>query len=85
MTPLLAGLSEKEDTMAGVENRVALVTGAGRGIGRETATLLARRGARVMGVARSESELAALGLDYVVADLSTQDGCARAVAETEQD
>jgi NAD(P)-dependent dehydrogenase (short-subunit alcohol dehydrogenase family) len=84
MTPLLAGLSEKEDTMAGVENRVALVTGAGRGIGRETAKLLARRGARVMGVARSESELAALGLDYVVADLSTQDGCARAVAETER-
>ena len=37
-----------------------------------------------MGVARTEQELATLGLDYVVADLSTQDGCAQAVAETER-
>ena len=70
--------------MAGVRDRVALVTGAGRGIGRETAKLLASRGARVMGVARTEQELATLGLDYVVADLSTQDGCAKAVTETEE-
>ena len=56
--------------MPGVERRVALVTGAGRGIGRVTADLLASRGARVMAVARSENELQTLGLDYVVADLS---------------
>jgi len=68
--------------MPGVEGRVALVTGAGRGIGRVAADLLAARGARVMAVARSENELQTLGLDYVVADLGTPDGCALAVEET---
>ena len=68
--------------MSGVENRVALVTGAGRGIGEATARLLAERGARVMAVARSESELEALGLDYVAADLGSATGCARVVEET---
>ena len=35
-------------------------------------------------VARTESELALVGLEYVAADLGTADGCARAVAETEK-
>ena len=69
--------------MAGVKGRVALVTGAGRGIGRVTAELLAARGARVMCVARSRSELEAVGLNYIVADLGTPEGCALAIAETE--
>ena len=68
--------------MPGVEGRVTLVTGAGRGIGRVTANLMASRGARVMAAARSEHELQTLDLDYVVADLGTADGCARAVEET---
>lgn len=68
--------------MAGVEGRVALITGAGRGIGRAAAELLSERGARVMAVARSEEELATLGLDYSVADLGTAQGCAHAVEET---
>src|SRR5256886_14140035 len=64
--------------------RVALVTGGGRGIGREAALLLAAAGARVMVVARSATELAAVGLEYVAADLGTAEGCALAVAETER-
>jgi len=70
--------------MAGVEERVALVTGAGRGIGRVAAEILASRGARVMCVARNETQLATLGLDYLAADLGTADGCALAVDETIQ-
>ena len=70
--------------MAGVEGRVALVTGGGRGIGRAAAELLASRGAKVMCVARSQQDLAAVGLEYSVADLGTQEGCAKAVADTKQ-
>jgi len=67
-----------------MHGRVALVTGGGRGIGREAALLLSAAGARVMTVARSEPELAAVGLGYVAADLGTAEGCALAVAETER-
>jgi len=70
--------------MAGVKGRVALVTGASQGIGRRTAELLAERGAQVMCVARGEQNLADVGLEYSVADLGSPDGCARAVADTEQ-
>jgi len=69
--------------MAGVEGKVALVTGAGRGIGRVTAELLASRGAHVMAVSRSENELQTLGLDYVVADLGKAEDCAHAVKATQ--
>jgi NAD(P)-dependent dehydrogenase (short-subunit alcohol dehydrogenase family) len=69
--------------MAGVENRVALVTGAGRGIGRTAAELLASRGAKVMCVSRTETELESIGLDFVAADLGTQEGCETTVRETE--
>ena len=67
-----------------MSGRVALVTGGGRGIGREAALLLAAAGVRVMVTARSEAELASVGLEYVAADLGTTEGCARAVAETER-
>ncbi len=69
--------------MPGVEEQVVLVTGAGRGIGRATAELLTSRGAHVMAVSRSENELKTLGMDYVVADLGTPEGCALAVKETQ--
>ena len=67
--------------MSEFDGQRVIVTGAGRGIGRETAQLLAARGARVMGVARSTDELEALGLDYCAADLGTDEGCQRTVEE----
>ncbi len=67
-----------------MNGRVALVTGGGRGIGREAAHLLSAAGARVMIVSRSATELAAVGLEYVATDLGTAAGCARAIAETER-
>jgi NAD(P)-dependent dehydrogenase (short-subunit alcohol dehydrogenase family) len=76
-------MEKNSNNSPGVEGRVALVTGAGRGIGRAAATLLASRGGRVMAVARSENELQTLGLDYVVADLGTPQGCELAVEETQ--
>jgi len=66
MTPLL-------------EDKVALVTGAGRGIGAAAARLFAREGARVLLAARTEDQLKAVAqdirthggeADYVVCDLA---------------
>jgi NAD(P)-dependent dehydrogenase (short-subunit alcohol dehydrogenase family) len=69
-----------------MDGRVALVTGASSGIGRATAAELARRGARVMAVARREGRLRDLageaGVEFVAVDLATKSGCRRAVEET---
>jgi NAD(P)-dependent dehydrogenase (short-subunit alcohol dehydrogenase family) len=70
-----------------LDGRVALVIGAGRGLGRGCAVELARAGARVVLVARTESELieaaAEAGNDaaLIVADATQPGEVARVVAE----
>jgi NAD(P)-dependent dehydrogenase (short-subunit alcohol dehydrogenase family) len=65
--------------------RVALVTGAGRGIGRAAALALAARGVRVVGVSRTEAELAGLAreapVEVLAESVESEAGCARIVAE----
>jgi short-subunit dehydrogenase len=69
-------------------NAVALVTGASSGIGYETALAFAKRGARVVGVARREDrlrELVAAGgerVSYLAGDLGDQAFAERIVADT---
>ncbi len=69
-----------------MDGRVALVTGAGRGIGRETALALHRAGARVMAVSRTASELESLAaeapIEWSATSLETEAGCDEVVAET---
>ena len=57
-----------------LDQQVVVVTGASSGIGRETALLLAERGACVVAVARNETALATL-----VQDIQTTGGQAEAV------
>ena len=61
--------------MAGVRDRVAVVTGAANGLGREIAQLLAREGARV-----ALGDLEAAGLERAAASIAAAGGTAVAVA-----
>src|ERR1700737_2470601 len=71
----------------GLAGKVALVTGASRGIGLACATALAAEGARVAMVARTEEALRAaagsIGATPIAADLNSEAGCREAVRLTE--
>jgi NAD(P)-dependent dehydrogenase (short-subunit alcohol dehydrogenase family) len=71
-----------------LKNRVALITGSGRGIGRAIARLFADEGALVFLTARTEAELASTSAEinkveraaYAVGDLAREGDCNRIVA-----
>lgn len=50
--------------MNDIQNKVVVITGASSGIGKETATLLAAKGAKLVLAARRTSALAALTAQY---------------------
>src|SRR4051812_14073860 len=68
----------------GLTDRVCVVTGASRGIGRALCGRLAREGARVVMVSRSEDELSAaaggIGAGGIAADVTEPDAAQRIVA-----
>lgn len=70
-------------------NKVALISGSGRGIGRAMAKLFAQEGARVFLTARTQAELVATTKEifssrgeaaYVTSDLTREADCSRVVA-----
>ena len=67
------------------EDKSVIITGAGKGIGRATAQLLAARGAKVVAISRTQSDLDSLkaetGATGIAADLSTAKGARDAMAQ----
>ena len=77
--------------MGRLDGKIALITGAGSGIGEATAKLFSKEGATVVLVARREYTLQRVKQEieaeggkavYVVADLATAEGCEKAIFDT---
>ena len=62
-------------------DKSVIITGAGKGIGRATAILLAERGARVTAISRTQSDLDSLNARAIVADLSDPTAARDAMAQ----
>jgi NAD(P)-dependent dehydrogenase (short-subunit alcohol dehydrogenase family) len=71
------------DRLFRLDGKVAVVTGASRGIGAAIANTLAEAGARVIGVARSTKpdEAPATGVDYLPCDITDAEAFARVCAD----
>jgi NAD(P)-dependent dehydrogenase (short-subunit alcohol dehydrogenase family) len=78
--------------MQGLQNKVAIITGGGRGIGRETAILLAHEGAKVVMAARSSNEINSVAHEInesggkalaIRTDLTVEDDIKRLIRESE--
>ncbi|OBK22893.1 oxidoreductase [Mycobacterium asiaticum] len=72
--------------MAGLQGKVALVTGASSGLGAETARLLSRSGATVFGIARDPDKLATVfddieGGGYASVNVTVAQACRDAVEQ----
>src|SRR6202008_3258701 len=76
-----------------LENKVALITGSGRGIGRAMGLLFAKEGANVFLTARTEKEIAAVASEiaadggkagFATADLTQVADCGRVFTAAEK-
>ena len=74
-----------------LKNKVALITGGGIGIGKATAILFAKEGAKVVITGRTEKKLKhvaegarkeGLKIDYLVSDVSKEEDCKEAIDYT---
>src|SRR3974390_1663265 len=72
-----------------LENKVALITGSGRGIGRAIAHLFAKEGAQIFLAARTEAEIRTVAEEisraggqsaFLAADVAQEDDCQKLVA-----
>merc|ERR1712139_552250 len=72
-------------TMRGLINKTILVTGAGKGIGKNLVENLVKKGSNVIAVSRTLEDLDVLRINFncktIQADLSTIEDCEKVVSE----
>jgi NAD(P)-dependent dehydrogenase (short-subunit alcohol dehydrogenase family) len=68
-------MGDEEMSKLELASRRALVTGGTKGIGAAVVEALLEQGARVLGVSRGAVDIQRENLDFISADLSTEEGC----------